>query len=102
MADKSTRSVPLTVRAMEGLGDARRRWRDVEVQNIFAHSQFGVQRYCRLVSPICLNKYHIRATLSGDLTEPGDECRGHTLSAMLLVHREIVDVDLRSSLFEFR
>jgi len=24
------------------------------------------------------------------------------LSAMLLVHREIVDVDLRSSLFEFR
>jgi hypothetical protein len=45
---------------MEGLGDAGRR-HDVEMQNIFANSQFRIQGYCSPVVAVCLDKDHIGA-----------------------------------------
>ena len=86
---------------MEGLGEAGRR-HDVEMQNILADSEFCIQRHCGRVFAVCLDKDRIGSPCGGHLPEFGNECRGHTLSPMLLVYRQIVDVDLGPDLLEFR
>ena len=68
---------------MEGSGDARPR-RDVEMQNIFANSQFRIRRYGRTVFAVCLDKDHMGAALGGHLSKFGIERRGDTLSPVRL------------------
>jgi hypothetical protein len=72
------------------------------VKYFFAHSELCVQRDRCIVTVIGLDKNDIDATFAGMGPEVVDQCRGNTAPAVALRDRQVVDIELRSSLLELR
>ena len=80
----------------------RGRWldRDVEMQDLLAHAELVVERDGRIVAMVGLDIDDPGAAAGGDPAQMPDQCGGDALPAMRLIHRQVIDVDLASRLFE--
>jgi len=71
------------------------------VQYIFTVAEFCVERDCSLIAIVRLNVYDASSALAGDLAQVVNERRSHSLAAILLLDREVVNVDFAPVLLEF-
>ena len=76
--------------------------RNVEVKNIFADAQLGVQGDSWGVTVVGLDKDDVDSSGRGELLEVFDEACSHAAPTVGFLHCEVVDVELGASLFELR
>ncbi len=72
------------------------------MQHILAAAKLGVERNCGIVGVVRLNKDNPSAALSGDPFHCVDQQGSDTAPAICLCDGQIIDVELRAFLLEFR
>src|SRR5690606_31968320 len=84
-----------------GLSLARRHF-DVEVQDILAGPEAGVERDGRIVTQVRLDINGVCAPHGGNTSQLLDQRRGNTLATVRLQHGQVIEVDLAALLLELR